>query len=184
MELVTPPTPQLCAEITVQFEQDMYMVRESEGMVDIRVVASGRTSFDYMFTVTLMDITATSKLDGILCKYWICFLLYSLPLLCADNFDYTYSTATYSFGPTDDNEPIPSVAFAIPIIADDDKEFDKNFKLTIEVSDEARASNVTEGVISMTVVLIKDDDGKAKATTYYRILISVHIFGKLLQWRQ
>ena len=69
MELVTPPTPQLCAEITVQFEQDMYMVRESEGMVAVKVVASGRTSFQYMFTVPPMDITATSKLDGILCKY-------------------------------------------------------------------------------------------------------------------
>ena len=49
------------AAITIQFEQDMYMVQESEGMVDIRVVTSGRTSFDYTFTVTSMDITATSK---------------------------------------------------------------------------------------------------------------------------
>ena len=69
MELVTPPTPQLCAEITVQFEQDKYMVQESGGMVDVRVVASGRASFSYTFTVTSMDITATSKLDGVLCKF-------------------------------------------------------------------------------------------------------------------
>ena len=86
------------------------------------------------------------------------------PLLCADKFDYNYSTTTYSFGPTNDNEPIPSLVITIPIITDDDNELDENFKLTIEVSDEARAANVTEGVISMTVVLIKDDDGKAKAT--------------------
>ena len=39
-------------------------------------------------------------------------------------------------------------------------EFNETFKLTIEVSDEGRAANVTEGEISMTVVLIKDDDGK------------------------
>ena len=45
------------------------MVRESEGIVDIRVVASGRTSFGYTFTVTSMDITAMSKLDAILFKY-------------------------------------------------------------------------------------------------------------------
>ena len=64
MELVRPPTP--CAVITVQFEQDMYMVRESDGMVDVRVVASGRTSFAYTFTVTAMDITATSKIDSVL----------------------------------------------------------------------------------------------------------------------
>ena len=69
MEFMSNPTPQLCAEITVQFEQDMYMVRESEGMVAVIVVVSGRTSFPYTFTVTSMDITATSKLDGILCKY-------------------------------------------------------------------------------------------------------------------
>ena len=69
MELVTTTTPQLCAEITVQFEQDMYMVQESEGMVAVKVIASGRTAFQYMFTVTPMDITATSKSDGVLCKY-------------------------------------------------------------------------------------------------------------------
>ena len=141
----------------------MYMVRESDGMLTVKVVASGRTSFQYMFTVTSMNITATSKLDGLFGKYWSCSLLHSLSLLCADNFDYIYSTTTYSFGPTDDNEPIPSVAFTIPIITDDDNEVDENFKLTIEVSAEARAANVTEGVISMTVVLIKDDDSKAKA---------------------
>ena len=45
------------------------MVRESEGMVTVKVVASKRTSFQYMFRVTPMDITATSKLDGIMCKY-------------------------------------------------------------------------------------------------------------------
>ena len=151
------------AAITVQFEQDMYMVQESEGMVDIRVVTSGRTSFDYTFTVTSMDITATSKLDGILCKYWSCFLLYSLPLLCAVNFDYIFSPNEYAFDPVSDNEPIPSLVITIPIETDDDNELDEDFKLTIEVSDEARAANVTEGEISMTVVLIKDDDSKAKA---------------------
>ena len=59
----------LSTDITVQFEQDMYMVRESEGILTVKVVASGRTSFKYMFTVTSMNITATSKLDGLLCKY-------------------------------------------------------------------------------------------------------------------
>ena len=48
--------------ITVQFEQNQYMVQESDGKVDIRVIASERTSFPYTFTVTSMDITATSKL--------------------------------------------------------------------------------------------------------------------------
>ena len=57
-----------CSEITVQFARGMYMVRESDGMVDVMVVASGKTSFSYMFTVTAMDITATSKLEGVLVK--------------------------------------------------------------------------------------------------------------------
>ena len=52
-----------CAVITVEFEQDMYMVDESDGMVDVTVIASGRTSFTYSFTVTSMDLTATSKYD-------------------------------------------------------------------------------------------------------------------------
>ena len=90
-----------------------------------------------------------------------------VPLVCADNFDYTYPTITYSFGPIDDNEPIPSFVISIPIINDDDNEFDEDFKLTLEVSAEDRAANVTEGPISMTVVLIKDDDGKTKAIRYY-----------------
>ena len=55
-----------CAAITVQFEQDTYMVEESDGKVDVRVAASGRTSFEYNFTVTSMDLTATSKLDGVI----------------------------------------------------------------------------------------------------------------------
>ena len=54
-----------CAAITVQFEQDTYMVEESDGMVHVKVVASGRTSFEYTFTVTHMDLTATSKLDRV-----------------------------------------------------------------------------------------------------------------------
>ena len=55
------------AAITIQFEEDMYMVDESDGMVDVTLVASGRTSFEYTFTVTPMDLTATSKFDSVLC---------------------------------------------------------------------------------------------------------------------
>ena len=47
------------------------------------------------------------------------------------------------------------------------------------VSDKARAANVTKGVISIDiiVVLIKDDDSKAKAICipFNRIIASVHI---------
>ena len=41
------------------------MVDESDGMVDVTVIATGRTSFTYMFTVTPMDLTATSKFDSV-----------------------------------------------------------------------------------------------------------------------
>ena len=41
------------------------MVNESDGMVDVTVIASGRTSFEYTFTVTPMDLTATSKFDSV-----------------------------------------------------------------------------------------------------------------------
>ena len=92
---------------------------------------------------------------------------HSVLLVCADNFDYTYPTTTYSFGPTDDNEPIPSLVISIPIINDGDNEFDEDFKLTLEVSADGEAANVTEGPISMTVVLIKDEDSKTKAIQYY-----------------
>jgi len=45
----------------------MYMVDESDGMVDIRVIASRRSSFEYTFTVTPMDLTASSNLfDSVL----------------------------------------------------------------------------------------------------------------------
>ena len=37
------------------------MVDESDGMVDVRVAASGKTSFEYTFIVTSMYLTATSK---------------------------------------------------------------------------------------------------------------------------
>ena len=53
------------AGITVQFEQDMYVVQESEGMVNVSVVTSGKAAFSYKLAVTSMDITATSKLDGV-----------------------------------------------------------------------------------------------------------------------
>ena len=88
-------------------------------------------------------------------------------LVCADSFDYTYPTTTYTFGPTDENEAIPSLVISIPIINDDDNERDEDFKLTLEVSADGEVANVTEGPISMTVVLIKDDDGKTKAIQYY-----------------
>ena len=54
-----------CAGITVQFEQDMYVVQESDGMVNVSVVTSGKAAFSYKLAVTSMDITATSKLDGV-----------------------------------------------------------------------------------------------------------------------
>ena len=80
----------------------------------------------------------------------------------ADYIDYAFATPlNYSFGPTNENEPIPSILISIPII-DDKDELNETFKLTLEVSAEDRAANVTEGPISMTVVLIKDDDGKIK----------------------
>ena len=164
------------AAITIQFEQDMYMVQESEGMIDIRVVTSGRTSFDYTFTVTSMDITAMSKyilavfnssenyINSLINVQVIAevnaLFLYSLPLLYTDTLDYIFSPTTFQLQPAADNEPIPSTVLSISIIRDPDNEFNETFQLTIEVSDEAGASKVTEGVISMTVVLIKDDDGK------------------------
>ena len=91
---------------------------------------------------------------------------HSLSLLCADNNDYTYSPTSYVFGPTDDNDPIPSLVIQIPINDDDNNELNENFKLTLEVSAEGRAANVTEGPISTTVVLIKDDDCKLMAECY------------------
>ena len=44
------------------------MVDESDGMVDVRVAASGRTSFEYTFTITPMDLAATSKFDSVFNK--------------------------------------------------------------------------------------------------------------------
>ena len=96
-----------------------------------------------------------------------CLLQHSVSIFCADNFDYTYPTTTYSFGPTDESDPIPSIVISIPIVNDGDNEFDEDFKLTLEVSAEGEAANVTEGPISMTVVLIKDDDGKTKQIKHY-----------------
>ena len=153
------------------------MVEESDGMVDVRVAASGRTSFEYNFTVTSMDLTATSRLDGFYTVYVsaevgmvtiyseaITYTIeHSLPLFCADNIDYTYSPTTYVFGPTDDNEPVPSLVVQVLIIDDNNTELNENFTLTLEVSAEGRAANVTEGPISTTVVLIKDDDCKITA---------------------
>ena len=43
------------------------MVNESDGMVDVTVIISGRTSFTYTFTVTPMDLTATSTFNSVLC---------------------------------------------------------------------------------------------------------------------
>ena len=152
------------------------MVDESDGMVDIRVAASGRTSFEYTFTVTPMDLTATSKLNGFYtvyvsaevgmvaayCEDVTYRIEHSLSLFCTDNIDFIYSPTTYVFGPTDDNEPVPSLVIRIPIKDDNIDESNENFKLTITVSAEGEAANVTEGPISMTVVLIKDDDGTLK----------------------
>ena len=120
--------------------------------------------------------------------YWSCHLQHSVPLVCADTFDYTYPTTTYSFDPTDENEPIPSRVISIPIINDGDNERAEDFKLTLKVSAEDRAANVTEGPIRMTVVLIKDDDGKIKQINHYPqtlspILLSLAHCTGLLKWK-
>ena len=82
----------------------------------------------------------------------------------------------HSFGPIPlTMNQFPSVVITIPIITDEDNEVDENFKLTIEVSAEARAANVTEGVTSMIVVLIKDDDSKAKAIYMYSLQQNISI---------
>ena len=67
------------------------------------------------------------------------------------------------FGPTADNEPVPSLVVQVLIIDDNNTELNENFTLTLEVSAEGRAAKVTEGPISTTVVLIKDDDCKITA---------------------
>ena len=90
-----------------------------------------------------------------------CYSLYSIPFY-TDDVDYNFSSTVYEFQSAAANEPIPSTAISIPIIPDDINEFDETFKLTIVVSDEARASNITEGETNMTVVLIKNDDSKTK----------------------
>ena len=36
-----------CSAITVQFELDTFMVDKSDGMVEVKVAASGRTAFEY-----------------------------------------------------------------------------------------------------------------------------------------
>ena len=154
------------------------MVEESDGTVDVRVAASGRASFEYTFTVTPMDLTATSKLNGFYtvyvsaeigmvtayCEDATYRIEHSLPLFCTDNIDYTYSPTAYVFGPTDDNEPVPSLVIPIPI-NDDNDESNENFKLTLEVSAEDRTASVIEGPISTTVVVIKSDDCKLYKTT-------------------
>ena len=91
--------------------------------------------------------------------YYIYFLL----LLTVEPSDYNLSLIFLEFQPAGDNQLISSTVISIPITSNDDNEFDETFKLIIEVSDEARASNITEGEISTTVVLIKDDDGKTRA---------------------
>ena len=86
-----------------------------------------------------------------------------VPLFHADNNDYVYAQTPVKslFGPADEKETIILILKSIPII-DDKDELNETFKLTLEVSAEGREANVTEGSISMTVVLIKDDDGKLK----------------------
>ena len=134
-----------CTAITVQFEQDTYMADESDGMVDVRVAASGRTSFEYTFTVTPMDLTATGKFDSAFSEQMLdrdynsvstkggmvtayCEVVtYSRTLtatlnFCADNIDYTFPPTPYTFGPTTDNEPIPSLVIPIPINDDNNNE--------------------------------------------------------------
>ena len=163
------------------------MVDESDDMVDVWVAASGRASFEYTFTIAPMDLTATSQLDSVFNKYKLdgdynsvstevgwwerivevsLTIERSLPPFHADNVDYTFPPTLYTFGHTDDNEPIPSLVISIPINDDNNNEMNEHFKLTLKVSAEDEAANVTEGPISMTVVLIKDDDGKTKGIQY------------------
>lgn len=84
--------------------------------------------------------------------------------------DYTFIQQELDFQPTAENQPIPLEVFFC-IISDDDKEIDETFNLTIEVSDTARETNITEGQISVAMVLIEDDDGKRKAVCLYRRII-------------
>jgi len=88
------------------------------------------------------------------------------------------------FGPTDANEPIPSLVLPIPINDDNNNELNESFKLTLEVSADGRAANVTEGSISMTVVLIKDDDGKLNNTVQTQRYISAYfaLCGSMRGW--
>ena len=89
--------------------------------------------------------------------------LYSIHFY-TDAVDYVFSSTVYEFLPADVIDPIPSTVISIPIIPDDVDELDETFKLTIVVSAEARASNIIEGEINMTAVLIKDDNSKTKTT--------------------
>ena len=54
-------------ELRVQFEREVYSVREDAQEVIVKIIASSTASFDYEVDITLSDINA-------ICKLWIAFL--------------------------------------------------------------------------------------------------------------
>ena len=125
-------------DITVQFRRRMYMAFENENNFQVEVVASGNASFPYTFTVTVMDIEATQLVD------------------------YIFSTLPLTF-----EEGQLSAAFTLPIIDDNLVEGNETFKLSISVPQTSRDSGISEGEINMTLLLIKDNDGKSAC--YYAV---------------
>ena len=125
-------------DITIQFRRRMYMAFEYENNFQVEVVASGNASFPYTFEVTVMDIEATQQVD------------------------YVFSPLNLTF-----EQGQLSTAFTLPIIDDNLVEGNETFKLLINVPQITRDSGISEGEINMTVLLIKDNDGKSAC--YYAV---------------
>nr|WNS50027.1 Na-Ca exchanger/integrin-beta4-like protein [Halisarca dujardinii] len=115
--------------LSVQFEREMYMTFEVDGMVEVRIIASSPSDFAYDIVVSSMDIEAI------------------------DPDDYTFPDMTLTFAPGEVDKLL-----SIPVFPDMLDERNETFKLTITIPEASGSQGVQEGDPITAVVLIKDSD--------------------------
>ena len=134
--------------VVVTWEQDMYMLTESEGYIVVILNSSEPASFPFNVTVTAIDMTAVGK------QVWCTlrprtYCILSLFISAANN-DYMFSSAVVNFP-----AGVTRVNISIPVIDDEIHELDETFKLNVT----SGAFGVFVGYPDVTTILIKDDEG-------------------------
>lgn len=148
-----------CYLVTVNFDQSVYGVMESDNMVSLRILLSQPSSLPFQVVINTIDVTAESN---------TCYMLINLAItLCsADIDDYSGGMITVNV-----SSGVLSQSFRLTIHEDNIVECSETFNVTIA---SISSCGITVGTNDNIEVIITDNDSK-QIIQYFIITVTNHL---------